>query len=118
VGATVSAQAALSALHARGIVNRDLEPSNVFLACHDVKVLDFGLATRSSRSRSRNGRRRTPPASRDISFAASQAPSSRLIRREQRIETGKVAENSQLGDGSILEAKQRGTEPLNRLSGR
>jgi non-specific serine/threonine protein kinase len=37
--------AALSALHARGIVHRDLKPSNVFLTPHNVKLLDFGLAS-------------------------------------------------------------------------
>src|SRR5213083_2338219 len=39
--------AALSALHARGIMHRDLKPSNVFLTPHGVKVLDFGLAKQS-----------------------------------------------------------------------
>ena len=35
--------AALSALHARGLIHRDLKPSNVFLTSHGVKLLDFGL---------------------------------------------------------------------------
>jgi len=36
--------AALSALHARGLIHRDLKPSNVFLTKHGVKLLYFGLA--------------------------------------------------------------------------
>ncbi len=36
---------ALSYLHRRGILHRDLKPSNVLVVNHQVKVLDFGLAT-------------------------------------------------------------------------
>jgi eukaryotic-like serine/threonine-protein kinase len=44
---------ALSAAHARGVIHRDLKPSNIFVAkeldgTESVKVLDFGLAKRSS----------------------------------------------------------------------
>lgn len=42
--ATLGILGALEALHARGILHRDLKPTNVFVTRHGVKVLDFGLA--------------------------------------------------------------------------
>src|SRR4051794_33997966 len=39
---------ALRAAHRRGIIHRDLKPANIMLAAAGVKLLDFGLAVRSS----------------------------------------------------------------------
>jgi len=40
----LSVLGALGALHQKGIVHRSLKPSNIFMAQHGVKLLDFGLA--------------------------------------------------------------------------
>lgn len=41
----VEVLAGLAALHDRGVVHRDLKPTNIFLTPHGAKLLDFGLAT-------------------------------------------------------------------------
>ena len=45
---TLGVLAALHALHDKNLVHRDVKPANLFLTPHGVKLLDFGLTTRSS----------------------------------------------------------------------
>lgn len=44
---TVGVLGALGALHARGLLHRDVKPSNIFITTHGPKLLDFGLARRA-----------------------------------------------------------------------
>jgi non-specific serine/threonine protein kinase len=47
VGIALGLLAALGALHERDLVHRDVKPANLFLTPHGLKLLDFGLATRT-----------------------------------------------------------------------
>jgi eukaryotic-like serine/threonine-protein kinase len=44
----LAALSALSAFHRAGIIHRDLKPENILLSTQGTKILDFGLAKRSS----------------------------------------------------------------------
>ena len=53
---------ALDKAHRRGVIHRDLKPANIMLTTSGVKLLDFGLATRSA-TRPRRGPRQPDPDS-------------------------------------------------------
>ena len=56
---------ALEAAHRVGIIHRDLKPSNVMLTRSGLKLLDFGIAARDSRTEFDSVHRRHRHRSRD-----------------------------------------------------
>lgn len=60
----------LAAAHRRGVVHRDLNPANVMLTGHGIKIIDFGLAALIEPEGERRTRLGPPPSPADDVYAA------------------------------------------------